>query len=63
MSGKLTVVISQAQGKHPVKRGLEESLAAALLMEPGIDLSIVPHLVDLQPAAFTSKASRVMLWF
>ena len=49
MSGKLTVVISQAQGKHPVKRGLEESLAAALLMEPGIDLSIVPHLVDLQP--------------
>ena len=49
MSGKITVVISQAQGKHPVKRGMEESLAAALLMEPGIDLSIVPHLVDLQP--------------
>src|ERR1700733_12936562 len=44
---KLTVVISQAQGKHPVKRALEESLAAALLMEPGLDLSIVPYLYDL----------------
>ena len=44
---KLTVVISQAQGKNPVKRALEESLAAALLMESGIDLSIVPYLYDL----------------
>ena len=44
---KLTVVISQAQGKNPAKRALEESLAAALLMEPGIDLSIVPYLYDL----------------
>ena len=31
---RLTVVLSQAQGKNPIKRGLEESLAAALLMEP-----------------------------
>ena len=46
---KLTVVISQAQGKNPVKRALEESLAAALLMEPGLDLSIVPYLYDLAP--------------
>ncbi|HEV8060788.1 MAG TPA: ferredoxin family protein [Gemmataceae bacterium] len=46
---KLTVVISQAQGKNPVKRALEESLAAALLMEPGLDLSIVPYLYDLGP--------------
>ncbi len=44
---KLTVVISQAQGKNPAKRALEESLAAALLMEPSIDLSIVPYLYDL----------------
>src|SRR4051812_17925920 len=44
---KLTVVISQAQGKNPAKRALEESLAAALLMEPGLDLSIVPYLYDL----------------
>src|SRR5436305_14381439 len=44
---RLTVVLSPAPGKHPAKRALEESLAAALLMEPGLDVSIVPHLYDL----------------
>jgi NAD-dependent dihydropyrimidine dehydrogenase PreA subunit len=44
---KLTVVLSQAQGKHPAKRALEESLAAALIMEPGLDVSIIPYLYDL----------------
>src|SRR5713101_5901358 len=44
---RLTVVLSQAQGKNPAKRALEESLAAALLMEPGLDLSIVTYLYDL----------------
>ncbi len=44
---RLTVVLSQAQGKHPVKRGLEESLVAALILEPGLDVSVVPHLYDL----------------
>jgi NAD-dependent dihydropyrimidine dehydrogenase PreA subunit len=44
---KLNVVLSQAQGKNPAKRALEESIAAALLGEPGIDLSIVPYLYDL----------------
>src|SRR6476619_6654547 len=44
---KLTVVLSQAQGKHPAKRALEESIAAALIMEPDLDVSIVPHLYDL----------------
>lgn len=46
---RLTVVLSQAPGKHPAKRNLEESIAATLLMEPGIDLSIVPNLYDLGP--------------
>src|ERR687884_1854417 len=46
---RLTVVLSQAPGKHPAKRALEESLAAALLMEPGLDVSIVPNLYDLGP--------------
>ena len=45
---RVTVVISQAQGKNPVRRALEESLAAALLVEPGVELSIVPHLYDLE---------------
>ncbi|MFO0880762.1 MAG: ferredoxin family protein [Gemmataceae bacterium] len=46
---RLTVVLSQAQSKNPTRRGLEESLAAALLLEPGVDVSIVPHLYDLGP--------------
>ncbi|MFG0336246.1 MAG: ATP-binding protein [Maioricimonas sp. JB049] len=46
---KLTVVISQAQGKNPQKRHLEEELAARLIMEPGIDVCIVPHLNDMTP--------------
>src|SRR5271169_1759951 len=47
---RLTVVLSQAQGKNPAKRALEESLAAALIMEPGLDVSIVPYLYDLDAA-------------
>jgi NAD-dependent dihydropyrimidine dehydrogenase PreA subunit len=46
---RLTVVLSQAQGKHPGKRALEESIAAALIMEPGLDVSVVPYLYDLDP--------------
>jgi Pyruvate/2-oxoacid:ferredoxin oxidoreductase delta subunit len=44
---KLTVVLSQAQGKNPAKRALEESIAASLLMENGLDVSIVPSLYDM----------------
>ena len=46
---RLTVVLSQAQGKHPAKRALEESITAALIMEPGLDVSVVPYLYDLSP--------------
>src|SRR5579862_7981185 len=46
---RLTVVLSQAQGKDPRKRALEESIAAALIMEPGLDVSIIPYLYDLGP--------------
>jgi NAD-dependent dihydropyrimidine dehydrogenase PreA subunit len=46
---KITVVLSQAQGKHPVKRALEESLVAALLLEPGVEISVIPYLYDLGP--------------
>src|SRR5262245_35490501 len=46
---RLTVVLSQAQGKDPRKRALEESLVAALIMEPGLDVSVVPYLYDLGP--------------
>src|SRR3954447_26244118 len=46
---RLTVVVSQAQGKDPRKRALEESIVAALIMEPGLDVSIIPYLYDLGP--------------
>src|SRR6185437_12405532 len=46
---RLTVVLSQAQGKNPARRALEESIAAALIMEPGLDVSIIPYLYDLGP--------------
>src|SRR4051794_21107159 len=44
---RLTVVLSQGQGKNPTKRSLEESIVAALIMEPGLDVSILPYLYDL----------------
>jgi hypothetical protein len=46
---RLTVVLSQAPGKHPAKRSLEESIVAALLMEPDVEVSVVPNLYDLGP--------------
>jgi hypothetical protein len=46
---RLTVVVSQAPGKHPAKRSLEESIVAALLMEPDLEVSVVPNLYDLGP--------------
>jgi NAD-dependent dihydropyrimidine dehydrogenase PreA subunit len=46
---RLTVVLSQAPGKHPAKRSLEESIVAALLVEPGVEVAVVPNLYDLGP--------------
>ena len=44
---KLTVVISQGQGLNPAKRHLEEELAARLIMDSSLNVSIVPHLYDM----------------
>lgn len=46
---RLTVVLSQAPGKHPAKRSLEEAIVAALLMAPDLEVSVVPNLYDLGP--------------
>jgi Pyruvate/2-oxoacid:ferredoxin oxidoreductase delta subunit len=46
---RLTVVLSQAQGKDPRKRALEESIVAALILEPDLDVSVIPYLYDLEP--------------
>lgn len=44
---KLTVVISQAPGKNPVKRRLEEEIATRLMLSGTAEVSVVPHLYDL----------------
>lgn len=44
---KLTVVISQAPGKNPVKRQLEEEIATQLMLSGAAEVSIVPNLYDL----------------
>jgi NAD-dependent dihydropyrimidine dehydrogenase PreA subunit len=49
MPKRLSVVLSQGQSQNPEKRNLEEDLVAALLMENGIDVTVIPHLYDLTP--------------
>lgn len=45
----LTVVVSQGQSAQPAKRRLEEEIVAGLLMERGVEVTVVPHLYDLTP--------------
>ncbi len=47
MAKRLAVVISQAQGRNPAKRQLEEDIVAGLLLENGIDVTVIPNLYDL----------------
>ena len=49
MARRITVVVSQGQSNHPAKRKIEEDLVAGLLTEPGVDVTVVPHLYDLAP--------------
>jgi NAD-dependent dihydropyrimidine dehydrogenase PreA subunit len=49
MAKRISVVISQGQSANPDKRGLEESLVGALLMERGVEVTVIPHLYDLAP--------------
>src|SRR5439155_4901921 len=46
---RIAVVVSQGQSANPAKRQLEEDIVGGLLMEPGIDLIVIPHLYDLKP--------------
>ncbi len=48
MSKRLTVVVSQSQSQHPAKRQLEEDIVAGLLLERGIDVTVIPNLYDLK---------------
>jgi len=47
MAKRINVVVSQSQSQNPAKRDLEESVVAALLFESGIDVTVIPHLYDL----------------
>jgi hypothetical protein len=49
MAKRIAVVVSQGQSQNPAKRDLEENIVAALLMEPGVDVTVIPHLYDLKP--------------
>ena len=49
MAKRIAVVVSQGQSQNPAKRGLEEDIVAALIMEPGIDVTVIPNLYDLKP--------------
>lgn len=49
MAKHITVVVSQGQSLNPAKRKLEEDLVAALVMQGGVDVTVVPHLYDLAP--------------
>ena len=48
MSKRIAVVVSQGQSAAPAKRQLEEDVVAGLLMEPGVDVVVIPHLYDLK---------------
>ncbi|MCS7166479.1 MAG: ferredoxin family protein [Gemmatales bacterium] len=45
---RLTVVLSQAQGKHPERRALEEAIVTGLLGDPRFEVSVIPHVYDLE---------------
>lgn len=47
MAQAITVVLSQTPSKDPRRHALQEDLLAALLMEPGVEVAVVPHLYDL----------------
>jgi len=46
---RIAVVVSQGQSANPAKRQLEEDIVGGLLMEPGVDVVVIPHLYDLKP--------------
>src|SRR5437868_5890422 len=45
---RIAVVVSQGQSANPAKRQLEEDIVGGLLMEPGIDVVVIPNLYDLK---------------
>jgi NAD-dependent dihydropyrimidine dehydrogenase PreA subunit len=46
---RITVVLSQTRSKNPEKRRIEEEIATAMLLEPGIEFAVTPNVYDLSP--------------
>ncbi len=46
---RLSVIVSQGQSANPIKRQLEEDIVTALLIENGIDVTVIPDLYHLRP--------------
>lgn len=49
MVRRLPVVVSQSPTSDPARRAFEEAFVAALLIERGMDVSVVPHVERLEP--------------
>ncbi|MDA7950366.1 MAG: ferredoxin family protein [Pirellulaceae bacterium] len=47
MARRLAVVLSQSPSQNPKKRQLEEDIVTTLLLESGIDVTIIPNLYHL----------------
>lgn len=48
MPKRIAVVVSQGQSNNPRKRDLEEEIVTRLMFEPGVDVTVIPHLYDLK---------------
>ncbi|QDU98327.1 ATP-binding protein [Lignipirellula cremea] len=47
MAKRISVVISQTPSQNPAKRALEEEIVTHLLMQSGVEVTIIPNLYDL----------------
>ncbi len=56
MARRLPVVVCQGQNNHPKKRQLEEDLVTALMLQDGVDVSVIPHLYDVQSDSTSALA-------
>ncbi len=56
MAKRISVVVSQSSSKNPAKRKLEEDVLMGLMLEPGIDVTVVPHLYDIKPSSTSMLA-------
>ncbi len=49
MPNRITVVVSQSRSLNPKKREMEERIVTELLGRRDVEVTVVPHLYDLQP--------------